>query len=146
MKQVNILLILLIMTALPALGQKNMHIRQLFESDYKHKHDVMEVIVEGKKLKPYNLTLFKSITLANRSEEISVMERLVREDAVNAKDKSVALIGGRLLYGFYRFEDPDKNRFIFYRNQSLRKGGKNEATLVYMEGYASLAEIQEMFK
>ena len=41
----------------------------------------------------------------------------------------------------------DKLRYIFYRNTNAKKDAKsNEVTLVYMEGYATLDEIEKMFK
>lgn len=128
------------------LAQQQMQIGPLFGKDFQKQQEVTEVIVTGKKLKPYNLTLFRSITLRDRPHEMARMEQLVKADGATAADKEVALIGGKLYFGFYRFQDGDTNRYIFYRNQSLRAPHKQEATLVYMEGKASLAEIKEMFK
>ena len=108
-----------------------------------------EVVVKGKKLKPYNLTLFRSITLKNASDKAIEIEERLLKDAENAVEMKSASWGKRLYFGFYCLPPRanDKLRYIFYRNTNAKKDAKsNEVTLVYMEGYATLDEIEKMFK
>jgi hypothetical protein len=138
-----LLIILLTMSGLPLWAQKGMHIAPLFRADYSTNDKVVEVYVEGKELKPYKLTRFRSLTFTDCPEEIAKMEKLVRADGAEATEKSMALVGGRLSYGYFRFEGVTENRLIFYRS---KPGDKPEAILVFMEGSATLDEIKAMFK
>lgn len=126
-------------------AQEGLQVCPFFNS----KANVTEVQVKGKELKPFNLTLFRSLTLKSHSEEAIKMEHSVLKDAEKAIDKEEGRIGGRLYYGFYCLKPTDKGcyRYLFYRNQALRKENKQEeVTLVYMEGYATLDELKRMFK
>ena len=67
-----------------------------------------------------------------------------------AKDaiiKEVGHVKGHLYYAFLMMR---QGCYIFYQNASLRKGGKREATIVYMEGQKnssmSMSELKRMFK
>ena len=71
------------------------------------------------------------------------------EDGKLAIKKEVAMIGGRLYYGFYVLppRDENTNRYIFYRNNLLNPEAKpQEVMLVYIEGKASPAELKKIFK
>jgi hypothetical protein len=74
------------------------------------------------------------------------MEHDVEEAAKNALLKEVGHKQGKLYYAFLMMRDC----YIFYQNASLRKGGKREATIVYMEGQKnssmSMSELKRMFK
>ena len=76
------------------------------------------------------------------------IEQLVRNDTRLAADKETGLKAGRLYYGFYRLPPLSKkplNRYIFYRNNALGKGGKPTLTLIYMEGTASIEDLRKTF-
>ena len=61
--------------------------------------------------------------------------------------KEVGHVKGHLYYAFLMMR---QGCYIFYQNASLRKGGKQEATIVYMEGQKnssmSMSELKRMFK
>lgn len=147
MKQM-ILWILFSCLAVPELwAQEGLNISRLFDGRYKQKANAIEVLVKGRKLKPYNLTLFQSLTVKGSPEEFRQIEELVTRDGQQATDKETGMIGGKLYYGFYRFAPlKDRHRYLFYRNSSLRKVESAEVTVVYMEGYATLEELKQMFK
>ena len=127
-------------------AQKNMGISTLFKGTEREKYGFSAVIIEGKSLKKYNLTLFKSVT-TTKSEWFSEIEGLVENDSKNAIDKECGYINGKLYYGFYQFKPLDgKYRYIFYRNSSLRDDEPDEVTIVYMEGYPTLEELKKMFR
>ena len=73
-------------------------------------------------------------------------EASVKADVVGALDREAGLRQGRLYYGFYRLRSAGTtNRFIFYRNNTLRAGASPTLTLIYMEGTATLAELKQRF-
>ena len=127
-------------------GQSHLNIAPVFDEPKRWTQMFTAAHLEGKYLKPYNLTLFKSMTTTDH-RNYDEMERLVEKDGKNAIDKECGYINGKLYYAFYLLK-PIKNKYqyIFYRNSSLRKDEPNEVTLVYMEGYVSLKELKEMFK
>ena len=129
-----------------ALAQKNMSISPLFEGTERAKYGLNAVIIEGKSLKKYNLTQFKSVTATN-SQWFNELEKMVENDSKNAIDKECGYINGKLYYGFYQFKPENgKYRYIFYRNSSLRDDEPDEVTIVYMEGYPTLEELKKMFR
>lgn len=142
------LLFILIITvsALPAAAQKGMNVASLFDGGYQNRKDVTEIVVEGKRLKPFNLRLFRSITVTGNVSLAAEMERLVRLDGKAASDREEGMIGGKLYYAFYSFPDGNGGyRHLFFRNNMLKRGAKPETTVVYMEGKATLGELKRMF-
>ena len=102
---------------------------------------------EGNSLKPYKLTLFSTVTTRDR-RVFEYIEETIESHEKKAIDKECGYINGKLYYGFYQFR-PDKDgkyRYIFYRNSSLRDDEPCEVTVVYMEGYPTLAELKKMFQ
>ena len=129
-----------------ACAQKNMEIEPLFEGTERARYGFSAVIIDGKSLKKYNLTLFKSIT-TTKARLFDELEGMVEKDSKEAIDKECGYINGKLYYGFYQFKpDNGKYRYIFYRNSSLRDDEPDEVTIVYMEGYPTLEELKKMFR
>ena len=128
------------------LAQKNMNISSLFDGKERAKYGFSAVIIEGKSLKKYNLTQFKSVT-TTKAQLFDELEGMVENDSKNAIDKECGYINDKLYYGFYQFKPRDgKYRYIFYRNSSLRDDEPDEVTIVYMEGYPTLEELKKMFR
>ena len=102
---------------------------------------------EGNSLKPYKLTLFSTATTQDR-RHFKYIEEVIESNEDKAIDKECGYINGRLYYGFYQFKPNKKGRYryIFYRNSSLREDETCEITVVYMEGYPTLAELKKMFQ
>ncbi|MBQ2200027.1 MAG: hypothetical protein II415_06995, partial [Bacteroidaceae bacterium] len=112
------------------------------------------VIEGGEELNAYKLSLYKSVTVKENAftpkelaqQAFKDMEHDVEEAAKNALLKEVGHKQGKLYYAFLMLRDC----YIFYQNASLRKGGKREATIVYMEGQKnssmSMSELKRMFK
>lgn len=130
-------------------AQNGMHVETLFDGRFKHDNRAVEVLIKGKELKKYHLTLFRSLTLTDAPEFSDEIETLVCKDAETAVDKEVGKIGTQLYYGFYCFPPQNESyRYMFYRNSSVVPGGtkKPEVTVVYMEGQVTLEELKLMFK
>ena len=147
-KRLITMLTLLVLTALPTLAQKEMKIEVLFEKDYIERHKATEVMVQGKELESYDLTLFRSVTFKDGNALSSKVEQWIEADTRNAYDKEVGRINGQLYYGFFCLPPhKGKNRYLFYRNATLQPNGKDQSlTVVYMEGYATLEQLKKMFK
>ena len=105
-------------------------------------------MVQGKELKPYNLTLFHSVTFDNVKTSSEKIEEWIETDSREAYDKEVGRIKGKLYYGFFCLPPhKGKNRYLFYRNAALQADSKDQSlTLVYMEGYTTLEQLKKMFK
>ena len=145
MKRLLFILTICFMASL-ANAQMNMGISPLFEGTERAKYGFSAVIIEGKSLKKYNLTLFKSVT-TTKAQVFDELEKMVENDSKDAIDKECGYINGKLYYGFYQFKPVnEKYRYIFYRNSSLRDDEPDEITIVYMEGYPTLEELKKMFR
>lgn len=139
-------IILSLLCLIGANAQKGLEVSNLFEAKGKWKLKFTGTHLSGRALKPYNLTLFRSITTGD-SRLYEEIEQAVNKDAQKTIDKECGYIDGRLYYGFFLFEPKEKkNCYLFYRNNSLRSDEPNEVTIVYMEGYATLKELKEMFR
>ena len=142
----TIILFIVLLLATVAYSQKNMNIEPMFKGEGKWNLKFSATYIEGTSLEPYNLTLFRSISTSD-FRLYGEMKQLVEIDSKEAVDKECGYINGELYYGFYQLKPVnDRYRYIFYRNSSLRKDEPNELTVVYMEGYPSLAELKQMFK
>lgn len=144
-----IILGITMLAVLPLWAQKGMHVEALFDSRFKQDKRAVEVLIKGKELKKYHLTLFRSLTVTDAPTLSKEIEALVSQDAETAVDKEVGKVGTRLYYGFFCF--PPKNesyRYLFYRNTSVvpNSNKKSEVTVVYMEGQVTLEELKQMFK
>lgn len=129
-----------------AAAQDGLQIASLFGGHYKGHADANEVHYEGKQLRSYKLTLFRSLTLTPGPQEAAAIEKKVRADCARAVEKEVGLRGGRLYYGFYRLPATGKvHRYVFYRNNALRNHSNGKLTLIYMEGSASIEDLKRNF-
>lgn len=94
---------ILSLLTLPLMAQKGLQVNTLFDGRFKKDHRAVEVLIKGKELKKYHLSLFRSLTVTNAPAVFREMETLVCQDAKSAVDKEVGTIGNRLYYGFYCF-------------------------------------------
>ena len=138
-------LLLTLLIAITASAQSHLNVAPLFKGLYKGGAFTASHL-EGKMLKPYNLTLFRSITTSDYRIYDDI-EALVEKDGKAAIDKESGYMGEKLYYAFYQFKPKNnKYQYLFYRNSSLRKNSPNEVTVVYIEGYVTLKELKKMFK
>ena len=146
MKKHFLIIILSLLCISAAKAQSGLNISPLFNDPGRWETMFTASHLEGRYLKPYNLTLFRSITTRN-SRIYDEIEQLVEKDGKNTIDKECGYVNGKLYYAFYLFEPKNKKyRYLFYRNSSLRVEEPNEVTVVYIEGYVTLEELKKMFK
>ena len=137
------------------MAQKQTSVARQFDGSMPYYHLLDRVVIEGgEELNAYKLSLYKSVTAKENAftpkelaqQAFKDMEHDVEEAAKNALLKEVGHKQGQLYYAFLMMRDC----YIFYQNASLRKGGKREATIVYMEGQKnssmSMSELKRMFK
>lgn len=144
----TLLPLLFYLCSLPLMAQKHLQVGHFFGSNYGKQKEATEILMKGKRLKPYNLMLFRSLTLPTQSINIAEIEKAVTADGSKAIDKETGRKGKRLYYGFFQLQ-PLKglNCYLFYRNNSLNPANSRKAniTLIYMEGKASLDELKKSF-
>lgn len=150
MKQRIFIIIMALTLSFPLCAQDGLHISFLFNGQYRSRKDATEILLKGRKLKPYKLSLFRSITLSASATDVSSIERAVLADGSVAIDKEAAYNGSgkKLYYAFYQLTlKGNTRRYIFYRNNSLNppKNRKATVTLIYMEGAADLNELKRNF-
>ena len=129
-------------------AQKGLHVAQLFDGRYHKRKDATEVLMKGRQLSVYKLTLFRSITLGPQSSNAAAIEPLVKADGRSAIDKEVTTRGGRLAVAFYQLPSVGKTRrYLYYSNTGAASGSaSSQISLIYMEGTATLDELKRSFK
>lgn len=115
MKYVWLLLCSLMVVCGQLHAQEKLRSASLFDGRYNNREGAVEVLVKGKKLTPYHLTLFRSLTLQADPDEIAEISALVESDAKHAAEKETGSIGGKLYYGFFCFPGNGKepNQYLF---------------------------------
>ena len=142
-------LLLISIGSLSLAAQSGFHIGPLFGNRYQNRKDATEVLLRGKRVKPYKLTLFRSLTLQPQGREATTLEQLVLKDGQTAIDKEVSLRNGHVYYAFYQLPmAKGQKRYLFFRNNALAptRSQKADLTLIYMEGSATLSELKQYFK
>lgn len=149
MKRLLTTCLMLTLVCLYANAQSRLNISVFFDENSVYATDSKMVWVEGRELKPYKLSTYRSITTEN-SNTIRDMEQAVIKDSKQAADKEIGYIGSRLYYAFLSLKSvrhgSPVSRYVFYRNASLKSNSKKDATLVYMEGQVSMEELKNLFK
>ena len=167
MKRLKTILTIFVLATLPALAQEDLKIGELFYNEHTEEFKsnpkgnirtgrdysinqslVSEISIQGQHLKPYNLTLFRSVTFENGETMVKQIEEWIEADSRDAYDKEVGRLKGQLYYGFFCLPpQKGKRRYLFYRNAALQPNSKDQSlTVAYMEGYATLEQLKEMFK
>lgn len=140
--------LLTFLLALPAAAQDGLQVGALFGGKFGRQADAVETLLKGRKIAPYKLSLFRSLSVSANSRNQATIEQKVRADARLAVDKQAGMKSGHLYYGFYRLRPHGQTqRYIFYRNNSLQPRAKSGAkiTLIYMEGTATIEELKRTF-
>lgn len=145
MQRLILLLWIAVCAVAGALAQTGLNVSELFGERYRNNKNATEIQLNGRDLKGYNLSAYKSLTLVDSPKEAKKIEALLAKDAVNAVDSEVANKKGQLFYAFYRLPDYDyEHRYLLYLNQHANGG--NKIILVYMYGMATMQEVKNMLK
>ena len=144
LKKAVIIILMICLFPVMAIAQKDLHIAPYFDGRFNKNRQVATLIVKGKPLKAYSLSLYRSMTFESNMPVTGKIESAVLADSRQAIDKETGYIGGKLLYGFYclKPENGKKRplRYIFYRRT------EEKCILVYMEGNTTLDYLKKMFQ
>lgn len=140
----NRMIIMIAMLALwlSAIAQDGMNISPFFAETYSQHPYVSTVTISGDKLKKSDLSLYRSVTVTD-SNEAAKLANAVWTDGLQARQKEIAFVNGKLNFGFYTLKSNGKtNRYMLFLN-NFNNGG-DKALIIYMEGRASTSQINEM--
>ena len=148
MKRILILLFILLPATLAA--QQGLHIASLFgkESPLAKRKDVTTILLSGKQVRTYNLTLFRSVQVGQPpAADIQQFEKAIKADIASSKDKQIMRRGERIYYIFCQLSDLPGgiHRYIIYRNKGASHDGGKDLHLIYIEGKATAKELKSMF-
>lgn len=134
-----VLTLFALLTALPALGQKDLAVEEFFGDDSPLEGKIRTVYLSGANLDGRDMTLFRSILSTGSEDDVEEMGDAAEEDA--RKGNSVKrVVNGNTLMALYVQLPPaagqKDNRFVLFRRQSETK-----AMLVYIEGPTTLDKI-----
>lgn len=133
----------LLLTAHASLAQEGLAVAPLFSGQYnKDKHAVV-VVIKGNKLKPYDLSLFHSITIENGPDDVALFEAAVLADSRKAVNSETVKSGEEIIAGYYQLppaSSDEENRFILFRKPS-----PGNVTLIYLEGDTELEKLINLF-
>lgn len=147
MKQtLPLLTALLLLLGTPSLhAQKGLEVNKLFEGHLFDKARCVETHVQGRRLAPYRLDLFRSLRLTPTAHELSAIEAYIRKDAALAEEKETELRHGRMVYALLQLPHSlvGHRRYVGF----LKAGSQPDApiTIVYMEGRADMNELKKLF-
>ncbi|MBP6140204.1 hypothetical protein SDC9_140246 [bioreactor metagenome] len=89
----------------------------------------------------YEMTLYKSITFKNASDELPFILRCLEADKKKAKKVKEVISGGEIQSGYYQLPQlkDEINRFILFKTNA-----KQSATLIYIEGELEADDLVTM--
>ena len=136
MKKLLTIILLLLSLHLSLWAQKGLAIQAAFD-ELAVRKNATEVVLSGKRLKNFHLSLFHSLEIKNPSaadrQHISL---LVQADAAQAITKEETPV-----HSFYELpQRKGMHSYILYRNNG------QALTLIYIEGKASLKQIKQYFQ
>lgn len=133
------------MTSVLAMATPPKSLSELFNGGYRDSENAVETIITGEPLKPYSLSTFHSIEVKNNPALALPLEKAATAPDNEPLWKETILKGGSLQSGVYELPNEGKQRrYILYLNTFLRGG--NEATLIYLEGKATPAQVKKLIK
>ena len=126
-----------------AQAQEGLAIAPLFAGQYNHDKQAVVVLIKGDKLKEYQLSLFRSIAITDRPDDVALFEAAVRADSSKANNSETVKSGNNTIAGYYQLPPASpggENRFILFRKLS-----PDDANLIYLEGHTQLDRLIKLF-
>ena len=132
-----------------ASAQKHLAIGQVLDGRYRTHQATTDVEMTGDRLrKTYHLVYYHSLTVVDDEEVMNAIAQAFAADAANAVTRDLSHVGSNLYYGFYEYAaEEDLHRYAFFKDMRYAPGDGQQAqvTLIYMEGYATLRMLKQMF-
>jgi hypothetical protein len=129
--------------SIQSIAQNGLNIAEVF-GHYARKHGTTMVQLSADVLKAYEMTFYKSLLFKPETSGkygLNWVEGCIDNDKKHARKIKETLLDGNLQSGYYQLPQIEKNinRFILFK---LNK--KQKATLIYIEGKLSSAELVSM--
>ena len=130
---------------LPGFSQDKLAVEPLFSGRYNKNDKAVVVLIKGKKLEPYGLSLFHSITVKDSPEDIARFCRFTMEDSGRAVNSQLIKSEDDIVAAYFQYSPvrpghKDPNRFVLFRRIA-----PDEATLIYLEGATDLDSLIRIF-
>ena len=140
-----LVLLFLLLISLSASAQQGLYVAPFFKGEYNQDPNAVVVIIKGKKLEPYHLSLFHSIEIKDSPRNIDRIEKAVLADGKHAENSEEVKDGTRTVACYYQLPPAGKagkgpNRFILFR-----RSGQGSGTLIYLEGHTELEQLIKIF-
>lgn len=121
-------------------AQQGLQIASVFQKYGKQKGVTM-VELSNEIVESYEMTLYKSITFKNASDELPFILRCLEADKKKAKKVKEVISGGEIQAGYYQLPQlkDEINRFILFKTNA-----KQSATLIYIEGELEADDLVTM--
>ncbi len=147
MKQ-YVLVAILALLAIPTLrAQNHLSAGALFRGELVTMDNCVFSDVTGKKLKAYNLDVFRSVRFSATEDEIIKVGNLVMADSrkQNVQTREIEYNEEKMVYALISFSaDNEKNEYLGYQLKSAE--GKYYVTVVFLRGDATAEDLRVIFK
>lgn len=118
----SILTFLLLLSWNSIYAQKGLNIEPVFSGEYNDKEQAVVIYLKGKKLKPYHLDIFYSVSIQDSQDDVLKFEKAVLADGRNASNSEIIKSGNKTLACYYQLP-PDKKMVrtvLFYSGKKVR--------------------------
>lgn len=144
MKRFILILVIALLTPLAVAAQKGLHVDEVFTGRYVKLPTAVVTYISGNKLKDYDLSLYRSITLKCDQKTAAEVENMVMNDGATSQDKETAYQGGHLRYGFFQLpKSGSANNYLFFIRKAV-DADNVKVTVIFMSGRATKQRILKM--
>lgn len=147
-KRMSLLTLLWLLCWLGVWAQRGLHVSPVFEGEVVPRKSMIETLVRGESLQKYKLQFFRSVKMNVPADKRGAIADRVLRDASRPGTQSLEkeVDAGQLTYCILQLADRDgRKRYLCYQSYEAARGGYN-IVLVYMEGWATLADLHQSFK
>lgn len=141
---ITMLTVVIYLLLAPDVGaQEGLAVDAVF-SQKAQRNNSREVFLQGRSVKEYGLTLFRSLMVENEPQKVEHMQQTAEADAKNATD-IMRIMENEKPLAIYMQLPPQKKkgeaRFVLFRRKD-----KASAMLIYIEGNTTLKNIIDIQK
>ena len=144
------LLIFCTLVALSSWAQEGLAIKEIFDGKMIRKEQIQETYIKGELLKEYKLNTLRTIKFTASETEREKAEAIFMKDLENnrlteSESCKLEVRNNHLYYAIVQLSDTGKqHRYICF--QGKKTGQDYAITLVYIEGMATLTELEHTLK
>ena len=123
-------------------------INRVLGGQYKKHPHTTDVEIMSPRLTQYHLTYYHSLVVEKDTALMNMMAETFMEDVPKAAEKELKMRGSHLIYGFLQLPimTDGSYRYVFFKDERFFSSSDNPtATIIYMEGPASLKYLKQKF-